>query len=120
MTATVMAHGSCAKDDPERATMPFVLGNVAANADQSAVVLLTIDGVWLATQGYADDIHKEGLPPLKEVIDGFIAAGGQIWACGACTKPRNITEADLIPGARIVTAAKVVECLVSGASTLSF
>ncbi len=100
--------------------MPFVVGNVAANADQAAIVLLTIDGVWLATQGYGDDIHHAGLPPLKEVIDAFVAAGGQIWACGACTKPRNITEADLISGARIVTAAKVVECLVAGASTLNF
>ena len=100
--------------------MPFVVANIAANADREAIVLLTIDGVWLATPGYASGIHKDGLPPLNEVIDSFVAAGGQIWACGACTKPRNITEADLIPGARIVSAANVVECLGSGAATLSF
>jgi intracellular sulfur oxidation DsrE/DsrF family protein len=46
--------------------------------------LLTVEGVRLATYG------------------------GQIWACGACTKPRGIGEADLIPGAKIVTAANVV------------
>jgi predicted peroxiredoxin len=116
----LITHATHAKDDPERATLPFVMANVAANADQPAIVLLTIDGVWLATRGYCEDIHKEGLPPLKDVMQSFVAAGGQIWACGACTKPRSITEADLIPGAKIVTAANVVECLSAGASTLSF
>ena len=50
----------------------------------------------------------------------FVANGGQVWACGACTKPRGITDADLIEGAKIVTAANVVEYLASGAATLSF
>src|SRR5581483_5931730 len=108
------------KDDPERATLAFVVGNVAASADQESVVLLTIDGVWVATKGYADDIHKEGFPPLKEVIASFVANGGQIWACGSCAKPRGITEADLIEGARIVTAANAVERLTAGAASLSF
>lgn len=40
--------------------------------------------------------------------------------CGACAKPRNITEADLIEGAQIIGVATVcVEALVSGAQTLS-
>jgi predicted peroxiredoxin len=93
---------------------------VAANADQEAVVLLTIEGVCLATKSYADEIEKPGFPPLREVLHSFVANGGQICACGTCTKPRGITEADLIDGARIVTAAHVVEYMVSGASTLSF
>ncbi|NTV90099.1 MAG: DsrE family protein [Clostridiales bacterium] len=53
-------------------------------------------------------------------MQSFVNNGGQIWACGACTKPRGITDADLIVGARIVTAASAVEFLASGASSLSF
>lgn len=108
------------KEDPERATLPFIVGNVAATADQEAVVLLTIEGVWLATEGYADGIQKDGFQPAREVMESFITNGGQVWACGACTKPRGITDADLIPGAKIVTAANVVEYMALGASTLSF
>jgi len=108
------------RDDAERATLAFVVGNVAASADQDAVVLLTIEGVWLATRGYADEIHKEGFQPLSEVIQSFRANGGQIWACGSCTKPRGITEDQLIEGSKIVTAASVVERLVGGAATLDF
>ena len=108
------------REDPERATLPFVVGNVAASADQEAVVLLTIEGVWNATKGYADKVCKEGFQPLTEVMQSFVANGGQIWACGACAKPRGISESDMVQGARIVSAASVVEWLGSGASSLSF
>src|SRR5262245_43860686 len=118
--ASLLVNATHGKEDPERATLAFIVGNVAASADQDTVVLLTIEGVRLATKGYADDIHKEGFQPLKELIGSFVANGGQIWVCGACAKPRNITEADLIAGAKIVTAANAVERLALGAASLSF
>ena len=120
MAATIMTHCTHGKEDPERATLPFIVANVAASADQPSIVLLTIDGVWLATRGYADGIRKEGFPPLREIMDSFLANDGEIWACGACTKPRGITEADMIPGAKIVSAAMVVEAMANGAATLGF
>jgi len=118
--AKIMINCTHGQDDPERATLAFVVGNVAASADQEAVVLLTIDGVWNATRGYADNIHKEGFQPLREVMQLFVSNGGQIWVCGACAKPRGISETDLVEGARIVTAASAVEYLASGAASLSF
>ncbi len=118
--AKLLIHCTHGKDDPERATLAFVVGNVAATADQETVVLLTIEGVWLATKGYADPIHHEGFQPLAEVTRSFVANGGQIWACGACAKPRGITEHDMVEGAHIVTAANVVEYLASGAASLDF
>ena len=117
--AKILVNCTHGKEDPERATLPFVVGNVAVTADQDTVVLLTVEGVRLATKGYADSIHKEGFQPLAEVIQSYVANGGEVWACGACTKPRGITEADLIPGAKIVTAANVVEYLASGAASLT-
>jgi uncharacterized protein len=117
--ATVVncTHG---RDEPERATLSFVVGNVSATAEQRTAVLLTCDGVWLATRGYADNVAQPGLPALREVAESFVAAGGEIWACGACTTPRGITADDLVPGACIVTAAAVVEAMAGGARTLSF
>ncbi len=105
------SHG---KDDPEKATLPFIVGNVAVTADQHATVFLTSEAVRIATKGYAEGVIKEGFTPLKEIIDSFVTNGGKIWACGACTKPRGITEAELIEGAHIVTAANLVEQLVNG------
>ena len=83
-------------------------------------MLLTVEGVWTATKGYADDIQKEGFPALRDVLRQFVSNGGEIWACGTCTKPRGITESDLVEGARIVTAAYVVEQIASGASSVAF
>jgi predicted peroxiredoxin len=109
-----MAQATHGRDDPERATLPFIVANVAASADQEAIVLLTIEGVWLATKGYADDIHHPGMQPLSEVLASLLAAGGEVWACGACTKPRGITDEDLIDGARIISAVDFVAELASG------
>jgi predicted peroxiredoxin len=39
------------REDPERATLPFVAANIAATAGQDAVVLCTIEAVWLGTEG---------------------------------------------------------------------
>lgn len=83
-------------------------------------MLLTIDGPWIATKGYADGLQAEGYPPLRELIEKFIAAGGQLWVCGACAKPRSITAEQLIEGALIVGAARAVEEMIGGAQTLSF
>ncbi len=120
MAARILTTATHGKDDAERATLPFIIGNVAAAADQEAVVLLTSDGVWLATRGYADDLRKEGFPALKDVMREFVTNGGQIWACGTCAKPRGITEHDMVEGARIVSAANVVEYLAKGATALNF
>jgi predicted peroxiredoxin len=111
------SHG---RDDAERATLPFIAANVAASAGQDAVVLLTIDGAWLATTGYADGLHFQGMPPLAPLIEEFIDNGGVIWVCGACTKPRDITEDQLIKGASIVGAAKIVEEIAGGAQNVIF
>lgn len=109
-----LAQATHGREDPERATLPFIVANVAASADQEAIVLLTIEGVWLATKGYADDVLYKGMPPLSEVIASLLANGGQIWACGACTKPRGITEDHLIDGARIISAVDFVAELAGG------
>ena len=116
----IITHATSGREDAERATMPFVVANIAATAEQPTAVLLTIDGVWLATDGYAEGIAGDGLPPLRELIGQFVDNGGEIWACGACTKPRGITDDDLIPGARVVNAAFIVEQLASGAATLGW
>ncbi len=118
--ATILVNATHGPEDPERATLAFIMGNVAATADQDAIVLLTIDGAWLGVRGRADGIEHHGMPALREVRSQFTAAGGRIWVCGACAKPRGITQDDLVDGAAIVTGAQVVELLASGAGSLTF
>jgi predicted peroxiredoxin len=108
------------KDEPERATLPFVAANVAATAGQDSAVLCTIDAVWLGTAGGADGIASPGLPALADLFVEFVENGGEVWLCGACTKPRGIGEESLAKGATIVGAARVVEEVAAGARTIAF
>jgi len=108
------------KDDPERATLPFLAANIAATAGQEAVVLCTIEAVWLGTQGGTDGIAYPGLPALDDLYREFVGNGGQVWLCGACTKPRGIGEGHLREGSIIIGAAKVVEEVIAGAKTVAF
>jgi uncharacterized protein len=105
------------KEDPERASLPFVAANVAAAAGQEAIVFCTVEAVWLGTKGGTDGIVPKGLDSLSKIYSDFVGKGGKIWLCGACTKPRNITEEHLANGATIVGAAKLVEEIASGAKT---
>ena len=108
------------KDDPERATLPFVAANIAAAAGQQAVVLCTIEAVRLGTEGGTDGIASPGLPVLKDLFGEFVGNGGEVWLCGSCTKPRGITEDQCAKGAKIVGAAKVVEEITNGARAVAF
>jgi predicted peroxiredoxin len=108
------------KESPERATLPFVAANIAAASGQTAIVLCTIEAVWLGTKTGTDGIASPGLPVLKNLFAEFVGNGGEVWLCGACTKPRNITEELLAQGAKIVGAAKVVEEIVLGARSVAF
>ncbi len=116
----IMIHLSRGKDDVERATLAFVVANAGLTAGQDATVLLTLDGVWLATSGFTDGMEASGFAPLGDVISGFLANGGKVWVCGACAKPRGIDASHLIDGATLVGAVAAVEALVGGAQTLSF
>ena len=108
-----------AKDDPERAILPFVAANTAAVAGLEAVVLLTIDGVWLGTAGGTEGITKDGFPDLTKLYEEFVANGGEVWLCGTCAKPRGITEDQLATGAKITGAANIIEHIVGGAKPIS-
>ena len=108
------------REDPERATLPFVAANIAATAGQEAVVLCTIEAVRLGCAGGSEGVEATGLPKLRDLMAEFIANQGKVWLCGACTKPRGITEDQLADGVNIVGAAKVVEEVVAGAKTVAF
>jgi hypothetical protein len=80
----------------------------------------TVDGVWLGTKGGTQGIESKGLPPLSKIYSDFVGAGGKVWLCGACTKPRDIAERMLAEGSTIVGAAKIVEEIAAGAKATSF
>src|SRR5689334_22851989 len=111
---------TCAKDNPDKATVAFVLANAAVGSGKEALVFLSVEGVRLAQKGYADDVREQGFAPLKELVESFAKAGGTIYVCSPCFKKRGLDEAALVTGASIVGGAKLVEFLSDGSPCLSF
>jgi predicted peroxiredoxin len=111
---------TCAKDNPDRATVAFVVANAAVASDQETVVFLSVEGVRLAVRGYADDIAEEGFAPLKDLMANFAAAGGKIFVCSPCFKKRKLDDTALVAGAAVVGGAKLVEFMSTGCPSVSY
>ena len=111
---------TCAKDNTDKATVAFVVANAAAASDKETMVFLSTEGVRLSQPGYADDIHEEGFSPLRELMENFAKAGGQIYVCSPCFRRRKLDENKLVPGAVIVGGAKLVEFLSDGSPSVSY
>ncbi len=104
----IVTHG---EEQPERATIPFVLGNAALAMDAEAVIVLQMTGVYLATKGYARHVHAAGFPPFQELLNLFLEAGGRLYVCEPCIKARQIDPQDLIEGSTIVAGGTLVDLL---------
>ena len=109
-----------AKDNPDKTTVAFVVANAGVAAGQEVVIFLNVEGVRLATTGYADDITSEGFKPLKELLTSFIENGGKIWICPPCFNARGLDKDNVIAGTSFAGGAAVVEFLAQGATSLSY
>jgi len=113
----ILTHGA---DDPERATLPFVMANAAQVMEVEAVVVLQASAVFLATPGCLSHVFAAGLPPLKQLVDSFIQEGGRVLVCTPCIKERHIEESELIPGMKPTAAGALVQEILTANSTLVY
>jgi uncharacterized protein len=107
-------------DNPDKATVAFVVANAAVASDKDTVVFLSIEGTRLSQKGVADSIHEEGFAPLKDLMENFAKAGGKMYVCSPCFKKRQLDENNLVAGAAIVGGAKLVEFMSDGAPSISY
>jgi predicted peroxiredoxin len=111
---------TCAKDNPDKATIGFVVANAAAGSDKETMVFLSTEGVRLSQKGYADTIAEEGFAPLRELMANFAKAGGKIFVCSPCFSKRKLDDKNLVDGAVIVGGAKLVEFLSDGSPCITY
>jgi len=100
---------------PETLFQAFTVAATAAASGNDVSLWLTGDAVWqavAATQDAALD-HSPNLSVLREAV----LASGTITVCAQCAARRSLTEADLVPGARIAGATVFVEESLDPAAT---
>lgn len=111
---------TCGDDNPEKATIPFIIANAAMAMDVTPVIILQSNGVMLAVKDYADKVHfKEGVS-LKQLIENYTGAGYQLLLCSPCVEKRKLTEKDFVEGGIIVGAARVNEEVLSSVNVLTY
>ncbi len=118
--AKILVSITNAKNDTDRATVGCVVANASVASGVETVIFLSTEGVRLAQEGYADDIHEEGFAPLKKLLTDFVDNGGNVWVCSPCFKKRGLDENKLVPGATIVGGAKAVEFLATGGTSMAY
>lgn len=100
-----------AEDDPEMATLPFIIANGALAMNVEPVIILQGEGVHLATRGGADVVIADGLAPLGDLMDAVLGSGLRIMVCSPCLATRGIAESDLRDGCYVGGAGIIVEAM---------
>jgi sulfur relay (sulfurtransferase) complex TusBCD TusD component (DsrE family) len=75
----ILLKSAWGSDDPTKAAFPFLLG----------------EAVSLMRKSVANAVVPVGWPPLAEVLAKLVAKKIPIYACGACSRARGVTETDL-------------------------
>jgi len=100
-----------AADDPEMATLPFILANGAMVMNVEPMVFLQGEAVRLAVPGGADEVIAEGLAPLADLMAAVLDSGLKIMVCSPCLATRGIGEDQLREGCYVGGAGVIVQAM---------
>jgi predicted peroxiredoxin len=92
----------------ERLNQALTVATTAVASGVDVSVWLTGEATWVAVPGRAEELELPYAASLAELRDVLIA-GAQVTVCSQCAARRDLTEADLVEGARIRGAAAFVE-----------
>jgi predicted peroxiredoxin len=113
----MVTHGP---DDPELATIPFVMAGAAIASDVSVVMGFQAEGVRLVQEGIAEKVEAPEFEPLRKLLPTLRELGGKFLVCNPCIKSRQIPEESLIEGAEVVAAGRFIAEITSATSSLVY
>jgi len=114
----MITHGP---DDPELATIPFVMAAAALASDVEVVLGFQADGVRLVHRGEADSVQAPEFPPLARLMADVRELGGTMLVCSPCIKSRGLAAPDdLIEGAEVVAAGRFIAEITSAPNSLVY
>ncbi len=91
----ILMRSSWGTDDATRASFVFTHGLALAEAGHDVQIFLTHDATYLMRKATVDSIKPIGWPSLSEIMEKIVAKQIPIFSCGACSRARGVTEADL-------------------------
>ena len=91
----ILMKSAWGSDDPTKAAFPFLHGDALSDAGHDVQIFLLGEAVSLMRKSVANAVVPVGWSPLAEVLAKLVAKKIPIYACGACSRARGVTEADL-------------------------
>ncbi len=116
----ILIFGTHGPEDPERACLPFVIGNAALVMEVQVTIMLQGSAVFLAKEGCFEHVFAAGLPPLKDLMQSFIEQGGTLLICTPCIQERKITTDMLVEIATPVKAARAVMEILEATNVMTY
>ncbi len=99
---------TCGAEAAERANQALTVASLAVASGSAVTVWLTGDAVLFAVAGRQPDLALPYATPAVELVEAILA-GGEVRVCSQCAARRELTDADLVPGASIAGATSFVE-----------
>jgi predicted peroxiredoxin len=91
----IMMKSAWGSDDPTKAAFPFSHGLALSEAGHEVQIFLLGEAVSLMRKAVANSVTPVGWPPIVESLTKLVAKKVPIYACGACSRARGVTEEDL-------------------------
>jgi predicted peroxiredoxin len=91
----IMIKSAWGSDDPTKAAFPFLHGDALSEAGHEVQIFLLGEAVSLMRKSVANSVVPVGWPPLSEALSKIAAKKIPIYACGAFSRARGVTETDL-------------------------
>jgi predicted peroxiredoxin len=91
----IMMKSSWGSDDPTRAAFVFAHALALTEAGHEVQIFLLGEATNLMRKVTADSTTPVGWPPIGDLRDKIVAKKIAVYACGACSRARGVTEADL-------------------------
>ncbi len=107
------------KSNPNKVTVAFTMALNAVLKGHSATVILMVEAVELGKPGAATgmDIGKP-FEPVADLMQKYLDNGGNVAICRSCMIHNGMTEAQMDPRFKIITAPEVVELLMGAKGSL--
>ncbi|WP_404383693.1 DsrE family protein [Caenispirillum salinarum] len=105
--------------NPDKVTVAFTMGNKALEKGHSATVILMADAVRLGLPGRVDGMDI-GAPfkPVPELLEGFLAKGGQVAVCKSCMEHNGLKPDQLDSRFPVITADDVIDLVMASKGAL--
>jgi len=91
----ILIKSAWGSDDPTKAAFPFLHAEALSEGGHDVQIFLLGEAVSLMRKSVANAVVPVGWPPLSEALTKTVARKIPIYACGACSRARSITETDL-------------------------